>query len=121
MQGHQARVMPAARGERHGKWSMRFQRAATAIEAVWQAAEVDISSQGLRCRPRAFAPKLGRRLLQAGGARLAQSGMPRAQNFADDRTRGGSHWHWPCTRVTRQGPWKHALPPSAWPRSPQIT
>ena len=48
--------------------------------AVWQASEVEISSQGLTCRPRTPVLEAGLSLLPAGGARLTRPGIPRARS-----------------------------------------
>jgi hypothetical protein len=47
--------------------------------AMWQASEVEISSQGLTWRPRTPVLEAGHSLLSAGGARLTRPGMPRAR------------------------------------------
>jgi len=65
--------MPAVRQKRHGKLSMRSEYAVGTIPTVWQASEVEISSQGLTCRPRADLLEAGLGLPPVGCApRTAQ-------------------------------------------------
>ncbi len=93
-----ARAMPATRNARHGAWSLPSQWAAQAIAAVGHAAEVEISSHGLTCRPRAAGLEAGLTLFPVDGAHLTRPGMtPCPLTLAGNRTCGGNHWHWPCT------------------------
>jgi hypothetical protein len=114
-----ARVMSSARGEYYGEWSIRSQCTGRAITTVWQAAEVEISSHGLICRPHPPILEAEHRVFPVGGARLTRPGIPVPVEPGEDRARGGSHWHWPCTggNVARL----MAAPPSAVVRSPQMT
>jgi hypothetical protein len=58
--------MPAVRRARHGELSTRSQYAVGTIATVWQGSEVEISSQGLTCRPSAALLEAGLGLLPVG-------------------------------------------------------
>ena len=79
-------AMPKAREERHGGLSMRFQCAAGAIAAVWQASEVEISSPGLTGRPPAAVFEVGHCLLPTG-VRTSRGPVDTATVDLDGRSR----------------------------------